>query len=348
MLDEKSIDVINRLKETLANNSAKVVGNSKILLANRGNKLLEEDDDSHLTSKVVEYNGVSYWVSSNKMIDNTRQRNKRKWKEYYESTEEYKRLKASEPEEEVDDEETSSPKFHDDKDDEFDDEEEEDEEEDEDSNPLHDFDITEILLALSHPSELVSHPAILKTYQLDVLSKIALELIDLIEIEQKTLNDFNKLLYVLNGEDWFYLLEENLGLASYDHGLTGDNEESNNKDSSNNNNNDTKPSNNEIPQRITRTKYHENDEVVDPFFKVPQVLERYEELQSKLGNEVSDPDDKFNEIREDLINYLQVSIQRQQEYIKNLTSIRNHLIRADRLKSNLLKWGKEMYDKKSN
>lgn len=341
MLDEKSIEVINRLKEALANNSAKLVGNSNILQANRGNKILEEEDDDSLKSKVVEFNGVSYWVSSNKRIDKTRQRNKRKWREYYESTEEYKRQKASEQDNEVIDEETSTKRIYDD-DDEYDDEDDYEDEEDEDSNPLQDFDITEILLALSHPSELVSHPAILKTYKLEVLTKIALELIDLIEIEQNTLNDLNKLLHVLNGEDWFYLLEDNLGLASYDHGLTGDNEDTKQETT------EVKKQENEPTKRITRTKYHENDEVQDPFFKVPQLLERYEDLQSKLGSENADSEDKFNEIREDLINYLQVSIQRQQEYIKNLTSIRNHLIRADRLKSNLLKWGKEMYDKKSN
>ena len=47
-------------------------------------------------------------------------------------------------------------------------------------------------------------------------------MIDLIEIEQTNLNWLNKLLQVLNGEDWFYLLEENLGLKDYDHGLDED------------------------------------------------------------------------------------------------------------------------------
>ena len=51
------------------------------------------------------------------------------------------------------------------------------------------------------------------------------ELIETIELEQNNSNWLNKLLQVLNGEDWFFLLEENLGLLKYDHGL---NDESSN------------------------------------------------------------------------------------------------------------------------
>ena len=53
-------------------------------------------------------------------------------------------------------------------------------------------------------------------------------------------------------------------------------------------------------------------------------FKRYETYQQSL--EANDP------LKEELINYLQVSIQRQHEYIKNLTLLRNGLVRADRLK----------------
>ena len=57
---------------------------------------------------------------------------------------------------------------------------------------------------------------------------------------------------------------------------------------------------------------------------MPTALKRYETYQQNL--ESSDP------LKEELINYLQVSIQRQHEYIKNLILLRNGLVRADRLK----------------
>lgn len=244
-----------------------------------------------------------------------------------------------------------------------------------DSNPFKRLKLTEILAPLVHPSEIISHPAILKTYKLTIFNKLASELIELIEIEQVNLNWLNKLLQVLNGEDWFYLLEENLGLPTYDHGLNqfSDDDTSNGAVTEEGTKEDTKSKDLEeskpeestaatttatesvegevqdLPKRITRTAANaqeDKDEVSDPFFALPESLKTYESYQRQ---QMEDPSsDELTSIQEDLVNYLQVSIQRQHEYIKNLTQLRNGLVRTDRLKQDLYKWGKEMYEKKSN
>lgn len=210
MLDSFSLEVISRFKEALLAQKLDTDRNSKTLneeneslpVYNRGLKLLKTIQPSFntLRSKVTEYGGKKYSVLSNESIEIDNLHNKRKWNEIYGDN--------------------KQDQNDDDEDDEEDDELEYDE--DKEEHPLKKSRIIELLSPLNHPSEIISHPAISKTYKLQTLSKLASELIDLIEIEQTNLNWLNKLLQVLNGEDWFYLLEENLGLKDYDHGLDED------------------------------------------------------------------------------------------------------------------------------
>ena len=318
MLDSFSLEVISCFKEALLAQKLDTDRNSKTLneeneslpVYNRGLKLLKTIQPSFntLRSKVTEYGGKKYSVLSNESIEIDNLHNKRKWNEIYGDN------KQDQNEDDDDDEEDDELEY----------------DEDKEEHPLKKSRIIELLSPLNHPSEIISHPAISKTYKLQTLSKLASELIDLIEIEQTNLNWLNKLLQVLNGEDWFYLLEENLGLKDYDHGLDEDKKkkieekENNNKDNT-----------------VVEDEFEDEEEnKADPFFALPTALKRYETYQQNL--ESSDP------LKEELINYLQVSIQRQHEYIKNLLLLRNGLVRADRLKSDLYKWGKEMYEKKSS
>lgn len=376
MLDDKSIEIINQFKQSLLTKSLPVSANASVLESNRGKKLdgLLEINNK-LDSKVVEYDGISYLVSSSKGIDRSNKNNKRKWHDYFENDEEFqeqrKLLRQSEgydeEEEDHDDHEDSNESVdgYGERNTEYDEDSEEDSE---DENPLKDLRLTEILLSLRHPSEVVSHPGILGTFKLPVLSKLASELINIIEDEQNNLNWMNKLLQVLNGEDWYYLLEDKLGLPKYDHGLVNDRNGDEISDDSNGdikeeslkskpnanvndaNNNDNEQENEELPKRITRsTNEAESDQVDDPFFMVPEMLIKYEQHQAKLI-EAAEPgeEDEFKTVQVELINYLQVSIQSQQEYIKNLMELRNNIVRAQRLKEDLYKWGKEMHDKKSS
>lgn len=316
MLDSISLEVISRFKEALlaqkvdADRDSKIINeeNENLPVYNRGLKLLKTIQPSlnTLRSKITEYGGKKYSVLSNESIEINNLHSKRKWNEIY-------------GDQQAQDDEELELEL------EF--------EEDKEEHPLKKSRIIELLSPLNHPSEIISHPAISKTYKLQTLSKLASELIDLIELEQTNLNWLNKLLQVLNGEDWFYLLEENLGLKDYDHGLDEEKkkileEKENNKDNNNNNN------------KIVDEFEDEEENKADPFFALPTALKRYETYQQNL--ESNDP------LKEELINYLQVSIQRQHEYIKNLILLRNGLVRADRLKKDLYKWGKEMYEKKSS
>lgn len=318
MLDSFSLEVISRFKKALLAQKLDTDRNSKTLneqneslpVYNRGLKLLKTIQPSFntLRSKVTEYGGKKYSVLSNESIEIDNLHNKRKWNEIYGDN------KQDQNDDDEDDEEDDELDY----------------DEDKEEHPLKKSRIIELLSPLNHPSEIISHPAISKTYKLQTLSKLASELIDLIEIEQTNLNWLNKLLQVLNGEDWFYLLEENLDLKDYDHGLDEDKKkkieekENNNKDNT-----------------VVEDEFEDEEEnKADPFFALPTALKRYETYQQNL--ESSDP------LKEELINYLQVSIQRQHEYIKNLILLRNGLVRADRLKSDLYKWGKEMYEKKSS
>ncbi|EAZ63479.2 hypothetical protein PICST_37825 [Scheffersomyces stipitis CBS 6054] len=314
MLDPTSLEIISRFKQAvLTRDSSSQSPN--LATSNRGSKLMMPTATMDtLHSKVVEYDGVNHLVLTNDSIEKSNFRNKRKWNDFYGN--------ARDELDEVEDEE--------------DDEDEDDEsnnDENEDDHPLKRLKIAEILAPLNHPSEIVSHPAISKTYKSQVLNKLATELIELIEVEQENLNCLNKLLQVLNGEDWFYLLEENLGLQEYDHGLDED-----------------RSKNSEGSSKTNGSKAVENDlqaeqdeEVVDPFFALPEALKRYESHQVQF-----ETDDELTVLKDELINYLQVSIQRQHEYIKNLSVLRNGIVRADRLKKDLHKWGKEMHDKKSS
>lgn len=327
MLDEQSLEVISRFKQSLVNKSLPLT--PYILGApSRGNKLdVETVDDSALESKVVEYDGKMHLVLSNAAIDRSSSLKRRKWSDFYGKTGRYEQLESEE-------------------------------EDSEDEHPFKKIKLTEILSPLNHPSEIITHPAILRTYRLPVLSNLAKELIDTIELEQNNLNWLNKLLLVLNGEDWYYLLEGELGLPKYDHGLNDDPSrnlpDSSSHTEGNKEENEQSESQKDIKQeiekdepakRITRTATNRSGSgEVDPFFALPETLARYEARQ-KPPTEM--PTEESQQIQEDLINYLQVSIQRQQEYIVNLTNIRNGLVRADRLKENLAKWGKEMNEKKS-
>ena len=302
MLDPQSLEIISQFKQSLFQRRT-AVQPPALVVSNRGNKLsssgLGGPADGDLRTKLVEYDNTSQVVYTNDELERSNRRSKRKWNAEH-------GVNDDDNESETSDSDPGS----------------------DDDHPLKKIRLSEILAPLTHPSELVTHTAILKTYKLPVFTNLANNLIHLIEVEQNNLNWLNKLLQVLNGEDWYYVLEDKMGLEKYDHGLNDDGKSTEN---GNDDQGDDK--------RITRST--NLLEVNDPFFALPETFKRYEAFQTRLTEEPEDP------AREELINYLQVSIQRQHEYIKNLTQLRNGLVRADRLKQALLKWAKEMHDKKS-
>ncbi|KAG7665194.1 RXT2 [[Candida] subhashii] len=415
MLDSSSLEVISRFKQALlskqeqekqqkqpssssqhSHQQEEPLIKESLPTYNRGYKLDNRDssDSSYiLNPKVVEYENKQHLVLTNEAIERGNNKNKRRWIQTF--------IPPQDREQSEDDQFTS--------------ESDDDNDSSDDEHPLKRLKLTEILAPLNHPSEIITHPAIGKTYKSPVFNKLALELIELIEVEQNNLNWLNKLLQVLNGEDWFYLLDENIGLKEYDHGLdeektaaiqakltaaaasaaatttteeakaktksatpvsttqaveTANSSQTNtvspapppttaNEDEAiNSAKKDSTPvvssaptekeatvgSSGAVEEPKQETPESDTESVTDPFFALPEALRRYELFQQQL----TDPNDKLANLKEDLINYLQVSIQRQHEYIKNLTNLRNGIVRAERLKKDLYKWGKEMHDKKSS
>lgn len=333
-MDEDSLDVIERFKKALLPKVLPRDHDSGDFNANRGNKLGLQASIQSLHPTVVEYGGENHLVYTNEAIDHSTIRRRRKWREMYgpastSNGSSVDKLAASDDEVETDE------------------------------NPFKHIKLSDILAPLNHPLELISHPAILKTYKLPVYARLASDLIDVIEVEQRNLNQLNKLLYVLNGEDWHYILEENLGLENYDHHLTeektlgsDDKIESKSAEDANQPTTDASISTvarvsekldhvEETQQSVMKDESERDGS--DPFFALPKAFKDYE----LRGSRETVLDKETTIIQEDLINYLQVSVQRQYEYIKNLTKIRNGVVRAERLKDNLSKWGKEMHDKRS-
>lgn len=336
MLDERSLDIISRFKSAVLTKVNANENTPTITSLNRGKKLLSNRSKGEtLTSKIVEYNGSNRLVFTNDIIERSSYRNKRRWLDFYGS--EVGNVSSDDAFSDSDHESGFSDV----------------EENEGDDNPFKKLKLSEILAPLAHPSEVVTHPAVSKTYKLTCLPGIASDLIDLIELEQNTLNHFNKLLRVLNGEDWFFILEDSLGLPDYDHGLDEQAVRSTPDADGDFIEGDTtrEPLDRQeemVKQRMDKALKENGYKVEDPFFALPKSLARYEAHQRKLLEEAPfESSDKEEQIQQDLINYLQLSIQRQQEYIKNLTTIRNGIVKADRYRNDIHRWGKEMGERKN-
>ena len=101
-------------------------------------------------------------------------------------------------------------------------------------------------------------------------------------------------------------------------------------------------------KRITRgASAEEGIRTTDPFFALPKSLALFDYQQRKqLEEDDEKNEDPLEVLKQDLRNYLQVSIQRQHECKKNLMTIRNGIVKADKYKRDLYRWGKEMSEKK--
>ena len=362
MLDGRSLDVISKFKLALLTRKHNPAVHTNFPASNRGRKSPCSDKSSALTPKIVEYNGTNCLVLTNDAIERSNYRNKRRWLDFYSSRKQQ-------------DGTSSETEFSDDEDD-------SDDGVERDESPLKKLRLSEILAPLAHPSEVATHPAILKTYKLTCLATLASDLINSIEVEQTTLNQFNKLLQILDGEDSFYELEENMDLPLYDHGLDdslasdGTSVESRRNvevlqsgarkggaasEAAVDTSTETMTSTGLIGaagpetdadgashKRITRgASAEEGIRTTDPFFALPKSLALFDYQQRKqLEEDDEKNEDPLEVLKQDLRNYLQVSIQRQHECKKNLMTIRNGIVKADKYKRDLYRWGKEMSEKK--
>lgn len=371
MLDEKSLKVITRFKRALLTRDTAPPSNL-LDKANRGRKLTGgQGQVNTLTPKVVEYEGSKHVVLTNEIIERTNYVNKRRWLSFYRQTPREAKDHGQNGADktgasDLDGSDADSGSGSDADGSESD--------EDESQNPFKRLRLSDILAPLRHPAEVYTHPAISKTFKLASLANMAAEIIEVIEIEQNTLNKLNNLIQVLDGEDWYYQLEENMGLPPYDHGLDEDKtgekadragaeatdktaetapsepapsvkEEAAQPEAAKDDDASTPKSEPEDFKRITRMTLAAApdplpESVTDPFFMLPKALALYDERLR------ADAPDELATVQQELVSYLQVSIQRQHEYIRNLQTIRGGLVKADRYMRDIYKWGKEMSEKK--
>lgn len=186
----------------------------------------------------------------------------------------------------------------------------------EDDDPYAQIDIEKILSPMTHPSDIVARPSIARTYNSDVLKHLAQQAIETIEKEQNTVIQLSKLLDILLGEDSNLLLENELQLPEYDHNLVGSKPQGEQQSEENL----------DLDKRVTR---RQSTQEVDPFFALPNIA-----IDTNYG---LNPEDA-----EEARQLSQISLQRSEEFIRNLTSLRNGLVRAQTLKEKLLQWGKEI------
>ncbi|CCH45977.1 Transcriptional regulatory protein [Wickerhamomyces ciferrii] len=202
---------------------------------------------------------------------------------------------------------------------------------DEDDDPYHQIDIEKILAPISHPSDIVTRSSLSRTYNSDVLKKLAQQAIETIEREQNNVIQLSKLLDTLLGEDCGPLLEAQLLLPEYNHNLTSINQEEETPEQTQQQQqqqleNQEEPQIDILDKRITR---RQSTQETDPFFALPQL-----KFDSNFG---LNPEDA-----EEARQLSQISLQRSEELIRNLTTLRNGLVRAETLKSKILQWSKEI------
>lgn len=190
----------------------------------------------------------------------------------------------------------------------------------EDEDPYSQIDIEKILSPITHPSDVVTRPSIARTYKSDVMKHLAQQAIETIEKEQNTVIQLSNLLDILLGEDSSQLLENELQLPEYDHNLV------NQKKISNGTNQEAESNPTDFDKRVTR---RQSTQEVDPFFALPNI-----KIDTNFG---LNPEDA-----EEARQLSQISLQRSEEFIRNLTSLRNGLARGQTLKEKLLQWGREI------
>ncbi|AOA64854.1 Histone deacetylase complex subunit [Komagataella phaffii CBS 7435] len=230
--------------------------------------------------------------------------------------------------------------------------ESEDSEDDTDDNPFNLINVGEILEPIQDPTDIATRPTIRRTYDPKTsknLQNLSLQTIQLIEKEQETVVQLFKLMDFFLGDDYNNFHPDHMKLPEYDHHLsfddldrqlesanircktTVDNSTSTTSQASSIEANKEPPVYAEAKdKRITRSQANEGVTVTDPFFQTPEFVK-----DPNFG--ISDPKDA-----ESTRQLLQITLQRNEEFIRCLTTIRNGMVRTERMKNSIFKWCREM------
>lgn len=187
---------------------------------------------------------------------------------------------------------------------------------DEQDDIYEDIKLRDLLAPISDPAQLPTHPAISHTYKSPVLRTLSNRAMTIITEEHKNVVRFSKMMRLFLGEDPKYILPKSLNLPAYDHvnanGAIVD-----------------EAPKEEIDDR-PRTRNQSTQEV-DPFFALPQYS--------------VDPDFGLSrESADETRQFVQIALQRSEEFIRCMTRVRMGLLRAQRLKDQVYSWCKEMAD----
>lgn len=209
---------------------------------------------------------------------------------------------------------------------------------------LESIDLESILGPIKSPSDVVDRKSIRSIYTSKHLAELAEETIGIIEHERDNVNSLTKLMNQFLGDDPANVTAEGLKLPDYDHHLDLNKEISKSKHeittSLSKPPEQPKPAadgsvddaNNEGSHVVDNTQ--SNRMISDPFFQLPQYKKDF-----NFGI-------KRAQDAEETRQLVQIALQRNEEFIRSLSSMRMGFIKADRLKNEVFRWCQELDEQK--
>lgn len=185
-------------------------------------------------------------------------------------------------------------------------------------------DVRKILTPISSLADVTRHDAVRRTFESGTLRDLSLQTSILIEKEQNSVIRYAKLLELFLGEHPEPLREDVLKLPVYDHNLKLPDEDNADEDEKE-----------DAEQQQDTTALDTDGE--DPFFALPRV--GGPEALLKLLPSVNTPE--VAEEAEATRQLAQIALQRNQEFIRNLQTVRSALVKANRVRERILSWSRE-------
>lgn len=223
--------------------------------------------------------------------------------------------------------------------------------------------VRELLTPISSLSDICKRQVVKRTFDNTILKDLSLHCILMIEKEQNSVTKYAKLLDVFLGDYPTPLYEKNLNLKEYDHSLTLKEEDLEDgsqlevireHDENNRRNKSKEIQVNMFTRKIPTHTYdmllsEENEtndipdsnsligEDDDPFFAVPTPA--LPESFKSLLPETASP--HVLEEVENARQLVQIALQRNQEFIRNLQKIRGFLVKCNRIRERIQGWSRE-------
>lgn len=202
---------------------------------------------------------------------------------------------------------------------------------DDDASQLLDqLDFAKILGPITDPADIVTRPSISKIYSSKHLAELADETIHIIENEQENVNNLSHLMNAFLGDDPDSHLADTLKLPKYDHHLDLGEEMNEDKPEEEQDADVTQEEENTDAYSQVVSNEEANKMIPDPFFKLSEYKRDFNFGVHKT------------EDAEEARQLIQIALQRNEEFIRSLSSMRMGFSRAERLKTEIYRWCKEI------